>query len=57
VIFEEDFDKKKEALDIIMHQYTQKEFTYSDPAVKNVKIWKVALDTLTCKVFGEPHKK
>ena len=57
VLFEEDFDKKKEALDIIMHQYTQKEFTYSDPAVKNVKIWKVALDTLTCKVFGEPHKK
>lgn len=57
VTYEEDFDKKKEALDIIMHQYVKKEFNYSDPAVNNVKIWKVILDEVTCKVFGEPHKK
>ncbi len=57
VAYEEDFSKKIEALDIIMHQYIKKDFNYSDPAVKNVKIWKVALEEVTCKVFGEPHKK
>ena len=35
VHFEEDFDKKTEALDIIMKQYSDKEFRYSDPAVKS----------------------
>ena len=57
VRFEEDFDKKTEALDIIMKQYSDKEFRYSDPAVKNVKIWLVDLDEVTCKEFGAPHKK
>ena len=44
-------------LDIIMKQYSDKEFRYSDPAVKNVKIWLVDLDEVTCKEFGAPHKK
>jgi nitroimidazol reductase NimA-like FMN-containing flavoprotein (pyridoxamine 5'-phosphate oxidase superfamily) len=57
VHFEEDFDKKTEALDIIMKQYSDKEFRYSDPAVKNVKIWIVEMDEVTCKEFGVPHNK
>lgn len=57
VEYEEDFDRKKEALDIIMKQYVEKEFTYSAPAIRNVKIWKVKLDQMTCKVFGAPHEK
>ena len=57
VRFEEDFDKKTEALNIIMKQYSDKEFRYSDPAVKNVKIWLVDLDEITCKEFGAPHDK
>ena len=57
VHFEEDFDKKTEALDIIMKQYSDKEFRYSDPAVKNVKIWIVEMDEVTCKEFGAPHNK
>lgn len=57
VSYEEDYDKKVEALDIIMKQYVDKDFRYSDPAVRNVKIWKVCLDEITCKVFGAPHKK
>lgn len=57
VTYEEDFSKKRDALDIIMKQYVNKEFTYSDPAVRNVKIWKVKLDKITCKVFGAPHEK
>ena len=57
VRFEEDFDKKTEALDIIMKQYSDKEFRYSGPAVKNVKIWIVEMDEVTCKEFGAPHNK
>lgn len=55
VIFEDDFDKKREALDRIMQQYSDKHFRYSDPAVRNVKIWIVELDEITCKEFGAPH--
>lgn len=57
VRFEEDFDRKIEALNIIMKQYTDKEFKYSDPAVKNVKIWLVDVQEITCKEFGVSYKK
>ena len=57
VAYEEDFDKKVEALDIIMKQYSDKTFRYSDPAVRNVKIWTVDIDEVSCKEFGAPHKK
>lgn len=57
VRFEEDFDRKTEALDIIMKQYTDKEFKYSDPAVKNVKIWVVDAQEMSCKEFGVSYKK
>ncbi len=57
VVYEEDFDKKVEVLDIIMKQYSDKAFKYSDPAVVNVKVWKVAIEQISCKEFGVPHKK
>lgn len=56
VVFEEALDRKKEALNILMKQYADKTFQYSDPALKNVKIWRVTLDKITCKEFGAPHK-
>ena len=56
VRFEEDFDRKVNALNIIMQQYSDKEFTYGAPAVRNVKIWEVAIDEISCKEFGAPHK-
>ena len=52
VEFEEDFDDKVKALNIIMRQYIDKEFTYSTPAVNNVKIWKLPLKTVGAKEFG-----
>jgi nitroimidazol reductase NimA-like FMN-containing flavoprotein (pyridoxamine 5'-phosphate oxidase superfamily) len=55
VIFEEDFDRKTEALHILMKQYSDQAFQYSKPAVQNVKIWRVTLDKITCKEFGAPH--
>lgn len=57
VIFEERYDEKVEALNIIMKQYVDKDFCYSDPAIRNVKIWKVKVSEITCKVFGAPHEK
>ena len=57
VVFEEDFNKKVKALNIIMSQYSSREFSYSDPAVKNVKIWKLHVDKYSAKEFGVPGQK
>lgn len=55
VEFVEDMDAKREALNILMKTYIEKEFKYSDPAVRNVKIWKIPVDSISCKEFGAPH--
>ncbi len=55
VVFEENFDEKVKALDIIMRQYTERKFTYSVPAINNVRVWKVEIDSVSTKVFGVPH--
>jgi hypothetical protein len=39
-----------------MRQYSDRVFSYSAPAVRNVKIWKVVLDEITAKEFGVPSK-
>jgi nitroimidazol reductase NimA-like FMN-containing flavoprotein (pyridoxamine 5'-phosphate oxidase superfamily) len=57
VVYEDDFERKVEALNILMSQYSDKVFKYSDPAVRNVKIWKIELEEVTCKEFAVPHKK
>lgn len=56
VIFEEDFDEKVKALNIIMNQYSNRDFNYSAPAVRNVKVWKVVLEEITAKEFGVASK-
>lgn len=55
VVFEEDFAEKERILNVIMRQYIDKEFKYSEPAVNNVKIWKVNIDTISAKEFGVRH--
>lgn len=55
VVFEEDFDEKVRILNIIMRQYVDREFKYSDPAVNNVKIWKVKIESIAAKEFGVRH--
>lgn len=52
VEFIEDMDEKRNALNIIMRHYTDNEFSYSDPAVRHVKVWKVPVANMTGKVFG-----
>ncbi len=56
VEYEEDYDKKVEALNIIMKHYSDKKFEFSKPAVLNVKVWKVEIQKITCKIFGVPRK-
>ena len=55
VEFLEDLEVKRHVLNVIMKQYTDKTFNYNDPAVRNVKIWKVNVESITCKEFGAPH--
>lgn len=52
VSFIEDIAEKRRALDIIMSHYTNGDFTYSDPSVRNVKVWQVDVKSMTGKVFG-----
>ena len=52
VEFIEDYEKKTEALSIIMGQYTGKEFTFSTPSVNGVAIFIVRAEDLKCKEFG-----
>jgi len=52
VEFIEEFDKKIEALNIIMQQYTKRDFEYSAPAVNNVLVYKVIIEEMTGKEFG-----
>lgn len=56
VNFIEDLDDKRKALDIIMRHYSGREFQYSEPAVKNVKIWEVPVEQISAKEYGVPHK-
>lgn len=52
VRFIEDMDEKYRILDIVMRQYTNDKFGYSEPAVRNVKIWEVKVEDMTCRSFG-----
>lgn len=52
VEFVDDMDEKRRVLDLIMRHYTDNECGYSDAAVRHVKIWKIAVDSICCKSFG-----
>ena len=56
VRFEEDLDKKKELLDVMMNQYVKgKSFDYSVPALRNVKVWIVDVYDCSSRAFGVRH--
>jgi hypothetical protein len=52
VEFIEDYDQKVDALNIIMKQYSERDFTYNRPAVVNVCVFIVKVDQFTGKEFG-----
>lgn len=57
VKFIEDMEEKREALNTIMAHYSSREFVYSDPAVRNVKIWEIPIDSVTAKEYAVPHNR
>jgi nitroimidazol reductase NimA-like FMN-containing flavoprotein (pyridoxamine 5'-phosphate oxidase superfamily) len=56
VTFVEDFTEKEETMNLLMKNYTDRPFKYSKPALQNVKIWRVNVDEMTAKAFGQNFK-
>lgn len=54
---DDDLTAKRAALDILMHHYTDRDFVYSDPAVRNVRIWVVGIDEISGREYAAPFKK
>ena len=52
VEFIEDDESKRNALNIIMQKYTGKDFSYATPAIKNVCVFRIIVDEITAKEFG-----
>lgn len=52
VEFVEKPDEKIEALNCIMRHYTEKDFTYSEPAVREVAVYKVIIDKMDGREYG-----
>ncbi len=47
-----DLDAKREALNHIMANYSERKFTYNDPAVKDVQPFKVEIDKMDGRAYG-----
>ena len=52
VEFIDDFDKKEEALKVIMKNYSDREFTFNAPAVKDVLVFRVKIEKLHGRALG-----
>jgi nitroimidazol reductase NimA-like FMN-containing flavoprotein (pyridoxamine 5'-phosphate oxidase superfamily) len=52
VEFVDDFDDKTRCMNLMMSQYSDREFKFSKPAIENVGIIKVAIKKISAKEFG-----
>jgi uncharacterized protein len=52
VEFLKDTEEKTRALNIIMSHYTDREFTYSAPAVREVQVYKVVIEKMEGRAYG-----
>ena len=50
-VFVEDYDKKIDALNIIMKQYSDKDFSYSKPSIDNILIIEIKIEEFTGRKF------
>lgn len=50
--FIEDIEEKRYALTKIMAQYSGRNFTFNDPAVRDVAVFKVKVDKMDGRVYG-----
>ncbi len=56
VSFIDDLDEKEKALNSMMQKFSNKNFKYSAPALRNVRVWRVTVDEMTSKAFGQNFK-
>jgi len=54
--FIKNFEEKKEALDIMMENYTNEEIKYSKPAIDNVEVIKIKIDDWSGRSFEYPNE-
>lgn len=52
VEFIEDRDEKIKAFNILMKNYTDRDFNYSDPAVRDVCVYKVVVEKMEGRAYG-----
>ncbi|HEY6915798.1 MAG TPA: pyridoxamine 5'-phosphate oxidase family protein, partial [Paludibacter sp.] len=57
VTFVDDMMEKTELMNLLMKNYTDRPFKYSTPALMNVKVWRVSIDEMTGKSFGQNFKQ
>ncbi len=55
-ILVEDFDEKIRLLNVLMNQYSKREFKFSKPSVENVGIILVSIEKISAKEFGAKAK-
>ena len=55
VHFVEDIEEKTAVMNVMMKHYTGREFPYSMPAIKNVKVWKIVVESFSSRHFGLTH--
>lgn len=55
VFVKDDLQEKERILNIFMKQYSDRAFTYSEPALRNVLVWKVEIESVTTRLFGVRH--
>lgn len=52
VRFVEELEEKRQVLELLMRQYTDNECRFAEPALRNVKVWEVKVEQMTCRSFG-----
>jgi nitroimidazol reductase NimA-like FMN-containing flavoprotein (pyridoxamine 5'-phosphate oxidase superfamily) len=57
VSFVEDLNQKEVVLNRLMSKFSKRAFKYSTPALNNVKVWRVSIDEMTAKSFGQNFKE
>jgi nitroimidazol reductase NimA-like FMN-containing flavoprotein (pyridoxamine 5'-phosphate oxidase superfamily) len=48
----EDPLEKAAALNVIMKQYTDRQFNYSPPSLREVRVWKISIDRIDGRIYG-----
>lgn len=48
----DDYEEKERVLQLLMRRYTDNDCRMAPPAIRNVRVWAVKVDELSCRSFG-----